>query len=263
MMVKGSRAGGHGRCIQRRGRRDVYTVVAAGVFAAVHLGSVEADACSRPFPPLEEAIVPFEGKTIPRNSRLQVGYSNFLSGTLTGPDGETEEVEGNVEGRVVDLAPETQGLRAGSWSLRLEHVFDDEPDRVIAFEVDDVDDVDRPSFPTATGERSTVGSLIDLTGCDPPLRSIVTITAESSVADAALLVIDSDPQPRAIGVFHNGEAVGITGGDGDIDVMVADFAGNLSEPTTIVVGGCGGCAGGDAAVPSAALLVLLLRRRRR
>ncbi|MDP2345631.1 MAG: hypothetical protein Q8O67_32100 [Deltaproteobacteria bacterium] len=139
-------------------------------------------------------------------------------------------------------------------------------ERTVPFTVLDDFDEDRPAAPLASAGRVTTGTLTGDT-CEPDWPT-----------DVVVIAVDSD-DPMAFASKRNGPLLARAIGDGDgvlnlslyeqaggdvnYDVVVRDFAGNESPPTTVSTwAGCeGGCAS-SSSLPVAATLLLLVRRRR-
>ncbi len=239
----------------------VLTLVIVGVFAQ------PGRPCSSRLPSLEDATFPFEDRTVPRNAVFHFGDA-FPQGeelAFIRDDG-GERIEASVPASFGGALIPERPLSPGAWRLVIMENPDlsDLPDqqRVVAFVVDNNDDITPPSPPTAFAVNELHGELFDFSTCDSALHDIVVVTAESDDAFPARIVIDDRSN-----IFRGNSATlnlfTEQGGVQRFDVAVEDIAGNQSAPTTVEVwtGCAGACASGDPSLPAALSMLLLARRR--
>ncbi len=235
------------------------------VVTAVLLSSSSALPCSIFLQDLFTGTYLFEGRTIPRNAELRVrGFDTRTTLPLTRPDGAL--VEAVVDSDDITPFLVVDGLLdPGEWSVTIADPAGALPARTVTFTVTDDVDNDAPVAPDATASRATEGSL-DGDSCQPAWPTDVVHIGVAG--DDPLAVASRDGERRGVG-FLIGADLSIEihedeGGEVAYDVVVRDFAGNESEPTTVSTwAGCAGGCASSSALPATATLLLLLRRRRR
>lgn len=231
--------------------------------------STAALPCSFSLVDLFRGRTTFEGQRVPRNAELRIFAFDIdvseLDVRLTRPDG-----------TVVGIAVDQDDLSAffvvdglldpGANVIRIDNGSEI---RALAFDVTDQLDDEPPGTPVASGSHRTEGQLFnDPFSCFPREwpEGVVYINVDS---DDAMAFASHDGEARGSGVTSGDGVINFQvfedgGGDVSYDVVVRDFAGNVSDPTTVTVwAGCeGGCAS-SSALPLALSLLALLRRRRR
>lgn len=229
-----------------------------------------ARACSTRAPDFFDGLFFFEGREIPRNAELRTAaFGEETPVPLTRPDGSIVELEVGVDEFGQFLAVDGL-LDPGEHALSIVAPEGELPDRIVTFTVSDEIDDDAPDAPLASASRATIGVPFgDSAQCQidwPTDRVTVRVTTPEALAFVDFGAVEDRSQ--RVGVRTNDDTIEIVlgenrGGDIDYQVVVRDFAGNESEPTTVTVwGGCeGGCAS-SSSVPMAAVLLALARRRR-
>lgn len=246
-------------------------IIGGFVVAGVMVASSAARPCTIALPGMEEAVFPFEGRTVPRNVELR--GSGFFQSTvllesgverfLTGPGDVRVEVELGTD-EVGSLLIPAEPLVPGPWFLHFSANADlGTTARDVPFVVANDDDVDAPGAPVATASRRTSGSLVELSTCDSPLHDVVEVVIDGDEDTAVGIVVDHWAVIGEAG--HYVATVGEdAGGTVSYDVVVRDFAGNESPPTTVEVwAGCeGACSSSGGVLPLGVALLALTGRRR-
>jgi hypothetical protein len=246
-------------------------IIGGFVVAGVMVASSAARPCSIALPGMEEAVFPFEGRTVPRNVELRgssflesaVLFDSSVERFLSGPDDVRVEVElGNDD--VGSLLIPAEPLVPGPWSLH----FTVDPnlgtaDRDVPFVVANDDDIDAPRAPVATASRRTEGTLVQMSSCDSSLYDVVDIVIDGDEDTVLGIVVDHGAVIGKAGQYVAAVSEN-AGGTVSYDVVVRDFAGNESPPTTVEVwAGCeGACSSSGGVLPLGVALLALTGRRR-
>lgn len=224
--------------------------------------------CSLRVPDLLTGTYAFEDRTVPRNAELRFGaVADLPTVPLTLPDGSVVEVPVGADDVSGFLDFEGE-LAPGDHSINLPaRAETGQAGRTISFTVSDEVDDDAPSAPEVSASRHTGGSITgDSCSSEWPTDE-VTIIVEG---DAPFAFASRDGLPVSA-TMREGDSNAVIrlveddGGTVSYDVVVRDFAGNVSDATSVDVwAGCkGGCASSSSSLPMAATLLLLLARRRR
>ena len=242
-------------------------IIGGFVVAGVMVASSAARPCSFRLTDVDDAVFPFEGRTVPANVELRgegfygaVPFDATIERFLTGPGDVRVEVEVNSEGAALLFIPAAP-LFPGPWSLHFTTLGT--ADRDVAFVVADDDDVDAPRAPVVTASRRTAGDLIQFTSCNSPLRDIVEIEIDGD-EDTAMAIVGGQRAVFGDGGHYVARVLEQAGGTVSYDVVVRDFAGNESPPTTVEVwaGREGACSSSGGVLPLGIALLALTGRRR-
>jgi len=236
------------------------------VVAGVMVASSAARPCLFSLGDVDSAVFPFEGRTVPANVELRgesffgaVPFDATVERFLTGPGDVRVEVEVTSEGSALLFIPAAP-LFPGPWSLHFTTLGT--ADRDVAFVVADDDDVDAPRAPVATANRRTAGSLVP-DECTPELHDVVDFVIDGD-EDTAMAVVVGQRVVFGDGGHFFATVLEEAGGTVSYDVVVRDFAGNESPPTTVEVwAGCeGACSSSGGVLPLGIALLAITGRRR-
>jgi uncharacterized protein (TIGR03382 family) len=237
----------------------------AAVVLVTTLCAAPALACSWSIPDATGWTYAFEGAQVPQNAEFRaVGGTRTTSLSMTfdgagGPIAAAAFVD-EISALIVPATP----LTPGAWTLTIEpNATSDEP-RVVSFSVVEAVDNTPPVIDDARAAIRTVGDLFaDPDSCSGGQHKQLDVGATAANNDTPALVMVVGESER--GVFHGADAAvsfSITNDAVEtVDVVIIDFAGNVSEPVTVEV--AGGCSSSSMPLTLPLALGLLARRRRR